>query len=132
MVMPTPTPAAMRNCGLARRAKTAGALPFMATRAPGAIFEAMLLISARVRATAAMASGFFCSEAMIAVAEYWRQSASSSIILTFPTRPRSSISSSNVATGRGGGMSPYARSMSISGGDDMLRFRAGGEINAPP
>jgi hypothetical protein len=58
-VTPKPTPAAMRNCGLERRAKTAGEADLRAVSAVGAILRAMLLISARVRATAAMASGFF-------------------------------------------------------------------------
>ena len=101
------------NCGLASKAKTAGALPFMVASTPGAIFVAILLISASVSATAAIASGFFCKDAIIADAEYWRQSASSRRDFTLLTRPLNSDSSVCVAKGSGGGIGPYARSISM-------------------
>lgn len=60
IVAPRPTPAAMRNCGLASRPNTVGAAVLNMDNAAGAILAARLLISASVSATAAMASGFFC------------------------------------------------------------------------
>lgn len=68
IVAPRPTPAAMRNCGLASRPNTVGAAVLNMDKAAGAIFAARLLISARVSATAAMASGFFCRWAIVVVA----------------------------------------------------------------
>ena len=70
--MPTATPPAMRNCGEHKRANIAGEPVFNAVMtagsAPGATFVIILLSSASVNATAAMASGFFCKELMIVVA----------------------------------------------------------------
>lgn len=72
-VTPRPTPAAIRNWGLESKAKTVGAADLNAERAAGAILRARLLISARVSATAAMASGFFWRWAIVAVAVCWTQ-----------------------------------------------------------
>jgi hypothetical protein len=63
-----PTPAAIRNCGLASKAQTVGAAVFNIASADGAIFPARLLISASVSATAAIASGFFCRWLIVVVA----------------------------------------------------------------
>lgn len=93
IVAPRPTPAAMRNCGLASRPNTVGAADLNMDKAAGAILAARLLISARVSATAAMASGFFCRWAIVVVALWCRQSASSSNHCVRFTSPFSSGSS---------------------------------------
>lgn len=89
IVTPTPTPAAIKNCGDESSAKTAGATDRSFQIVPGGIFLMRLLISASVSATAAMASGFFCRVEIVLVTEYWRQLASSRSPLTRPTRPLS-------------------------------------------
>ena len=59
-VIPTPTPAAIKNCGLAIKLNKPGEAVLKAAVAEGPILVTRLLISANVRATAAMAFGFFC------------------------------------------------------------------------
>ncbi|KAI7139078.1 hypothetical protein KC337_g94 [Hortaea werneckii] len=95
---------------------------FRLANAPGASLVARLEISARVRATAAIASGFFCRLSIVAVAVCWRQLHSSNNRCKPVIFVRSSIWSSYVFSGTGGGSSPYARSISIS---SALALRVG-------
>ena len=67
-VTPMATPPAIRNCGLASKANTAGLLLLMAARMPGDILASRFDSSASVSATAAIASGFACRDDMIELA----------------------------------------------------------------
>ena len=92
IVTPTATPPAIKNCGLASSAKIAGEPPLSAASTPGPILLSRLLISASVSATAAIASGFACSVAMMVAAECWIQCASSMSLSSLVMRPLSSAS----------------------------------------
>lgn len=116
-VTPNATPPAMRNCGEASRAKTAGEEDLSAVIIPGDILLRRLDNSASVSATAAIASGFACKFEMIVVAEWCKHCASRSKVSNFDIVAASSASRSlSVAAGErassGGGV-PYARFMSM-------------------
>lgn len=82
-VTPMATPPAMRNWGLASNAKIAGEDAFSAVNIPGLILVRRLEISAKVSATAAIASGFAWRLVMMAVAECCKQWASRSKASSF-------------------------------------------------
>ena len=92
----------------------AGKAAFKPGRAPGESLVTRVEISARVRPTAARASGFFCRFSIVAPAECCRQLHSSSKRCRPVSLSRSSGESSILLTGSGGGASPYAKSMSMS------------------
>ena len=102
-VTPIASPPAIKNCGDARSANTAGDEAFRPVRMEGDILVSRLEISASVRATAAMASGLAWRFVMIAVAEWCRHCASSRRVSSFDIVAASSISLSVVFWGRRSG-----------------------------
>lgn len=78
IVTPSATPPAIRNCGLASNPNITGEEAFSIPRMEGDMCVRRLESSARVKATAAMASGFACKVEIMAVAECCRHCASSS------------------------------------------------------
>ena len=106
-VTPIARPPAIRNCGDARRAKTAGEDVLSAVRIEGDIRLKILDSSASVRATAAIASGFDWRFLMMVVAECCRQCASRRRVSSLDIVAASSISLSAVSRRRtSGGIEP--------------------------